>query len=50
MAHTPEDGMVPHCAAQLMTNEDLFLPGVYERRSELAHQVLGCQFTLRCFG
>ena len=37
----PDDGAVPHCAPRLMTNADLFEPGVYERRSELAHQLLG---------
>jgi hypothetical protein len=41
MALAPDDGVVPHCAPRLMTNEGLFAPGVYERRSEIAHQLLG---------
>ena len=35
------DGAIPHCAPRLMTNPDLFEPGEYESRSEMAHQLLG---------
>jgi hypothetical protein len=42
-----EDHSEPHCVSHLMTNGDLFKPGVYEERSQFAHQFLGvCLFAI----